>query len=70
MDLLSGLNKQQNKTAIMVTHNLEYLDYATRVVQILDGTIVKIYDKPKKDEIIGSLRTKRGIVHTPEVAHT
>ena len=54
----------------MVTHNLEYLDYATRVVQILDGTIVKIYDKPKKDEIIGSLRTKRGIVHTPEVAHT
>lgn len=62
MELLSGLHKQQRKTVIMVTHDLEYLDYATKAIQILDGEVVQVYDHPKKESIIGNLRTKRGVV--------
>lgn len=65
MELLSSLHKQQRKTVIMVTHDLEYLDYATRAIQILDGKVVQIYDHPKKEDIIGNLRTKRGVVKQP-----
>lgn len=68
MELLSGLNKEQKKTVIMVTHDLEYLDYATQAIQVLDGQILKVYDHPKKEEIIGSMRAKRGVTVAPSVA--
>jgi putative ABC transport system ATP-binding protein len=40
MELLSLLNKE-GKTVIMVTHDLEYLSYATRALEMFDGRIVK-----------------------------
>ena len=40
MTLLSNLNKE-GKTVIMVTHDLEYLSFANRAVQMFDGKITQ-----------------------------
>lgn len=44
MKLLKSLN-DKGKTILMVTHDLEYLDYATMVVHMFDGAIKKIENK-------------------------
>lgn len=47
MDFLDELNKQ-NKTIILVTHELGLVDYASRVVYIKDGNIEKeVYNKKR-----------------------
>ena len=38
VELLSGLSKE-GKTIIMVTHDLEYIEFADRIIRILDGKI-------------------------------
>lgn len=43
MELFSELNKQEGKTIIMVTHDLEYLPFANRVVKIFDGQVEGVY---------------------------
>lgn len=51
MDLFKKFN-EEDKTVIMVTHDLEYLSYATRAVNVSDGVIVAEYkanDKKLKD---------------------
>lgn len=50
MELLSKLNKEQNKTVIMVTHDLEYMKYANRLFHIVDGL--------KAEEYVGDAVTK------------
>ncbi len=40
MKLIKGLNKKDNVTVIMVTHNEEHAKYADRVLHMLDGKIV------------------------------
>jgi putative ABC transport system ATP-binding protein len=62
MQLLSDLNKQQKKTIIMVTHDLEYLNYATKAIQILDGEVVGVHLEPKKEDLLGKMHFKRGTV--------
>lgn len=42
MKLLLSLNRDHNHTIIMVTHNLPYIQYATRTIGIRDGYIDKI----------------------------
>jgi putative ABC transport system ATP-binding protein len=49
LDFLDNLNKTEGKTIIIVTHDLEIVRYATRVVYIRDGEIEKI-EKHKKNE--------------------
>jgi putative ABC transport system ATP-binding protein len=39
MDLLTGLNRDQGVTVVMVTHEQEMAAYATRVVHFLDGLV-------------------------------
>jgi putative ABC transport system ATP-binding protein len=50
LDFLDNLNKKEGKTIIIVTHDLDIVRYATRVVHIRDGVIEKI-DICKKNEI-------------------
>lgn len=61
MQLLSDLNTQQQKTIIMVTHDLEYLRFATKAIRMLDGTVTKVYDKDSITTLMSEVKTKRGI---------
>ncbi len=55
LDTVSGLNLIQTFldinakgiTIIMITHDLDYLKYATKLIHVLDGSVVEVY-APKK----------------------
>jgi putative ABC transport system ATP-binding protein len=61
MELLERLNKEMKKTIIMVTHDLEYLKFATKAIRMLDGTVTKIYDQKSIKTLMKEVKTKRGI---------
>ncbi|MDQ5951536.1 MAG: transporter protein [Patescibacteria group bacterium] len=60
MELFKRFN-QEGKTVVMVTHDLEYLSYATKSVNVADGLIAGQYkaDDPRLKELSVS---KRGAV--------
>ncbi len=41
MEILKNLNEKDGVTIVMVTHNPNLVDYATQVVEILDGKILR-----------------------------
>ncbi len=43
MELFRRLN-EQGKTVIMVTHNIDNLDYARSVIQMFNGRVIKVFD--------------------------
>lgn len=61
MNLLQNLNQNEGKTIIMVTHDLEYLKYSTRIVKMFDGAVEGIYDSEEREKVIGSVYSKRGV---------
>ena len=42
---------KEGKTIIMVTHDLEYLRYATRIFHMIDGKVVNEYDSHKNHKL-------------------
>jgi len=42
MDFLANLHTKEGKTIILVTHDLELVRYAQKVVYLKDGEVVKI----------------------------
>lgn len=42
MDLLAKLHREQKKTVILITHDVELVKYAQKVVYIKDGQIVEV----------------------------
>lgn len=52
LQILDKLNKEEKKTVIMVTHNIENLEYGDRILYMKDGIITKevINDKDHKNE--------------------
>jgi len=43
----------KGKTIVMVTHDLEYLKYATKIFHMVDGAVVEEYAPKKKFDIAG-----------------
>ncbi|MFA5134370.1 MAG: ABC transporter ATP-binding protein [Patescibacteria group bacterium] len=41
MDLFKNLNERFHKTIIMVTHNIDYVRYASRTIYIRDGKVIE-----------------------------
>jgi len=48
IDFLCNLHKKDDKTIIMVTHDLELVKYAKRVIKLKDGRIENEIHNPKK----------------------
>lgn len=46
MQILADLSSK-GKTVFMITHDLEYLKYASKLMHMIDGKIVEIYDQKK-----------------------
>lgn len=59
MRLLTNLNKTQNKTIGMVTHDLEYLRYAKTAIKMFNGTIVGVYGEKDKNKLLSEIKSKR-----------
>ncbi len=59
MRLLSTLH-QSGKTVIMVTHDLEYLSFAQKAIQMFDGKVVDKVDDPGSFAKQHNLALKRG----------
>ena len=49
LEFLDGLHEREGKTVIIVTHDLDLVKYATRVVYIRDGEIEKIETRTKNE---------------------
>jgi len=58
MELLKKLNGE-DKTVIMVTHDLEYLKYATRAIRMFNGKIEEVIDDPVTYHKHSSVKFKR-----------
>ncbi len=63
MQLLVTLNKEQAKTILMVTHDLEYLKFAKTVVKMFNGTIAGEYAEKDKEKLLTEIKGKRGNGH-------
>lgn len=61
MQLLTRLNKYGDKTIVMVTHDLEYLEFAHTAVKMFNGEIIGTYTGSKKTELLKTIDGKRGI---------
>lgn len=60
MRLLVKLNKEQGKTILMVTHDLEYLKFAKTVVKMFNGMIAEEYTEKGKEKLLTEVKGKRG----------
>ena len=60
MQIFYDLNKKENKTIIMVTHDLEYLPYSKTAVSVFDGTVDGVFKGKDKTKILEKVKTKRG----------
>ncbi len=60
MLLLSNLNKN-GRTIVMVTHDLEYIQYARTAIQMLDGKIEATFNQSNIHQLSQRLASKRGV---------
>jgi len=61
MQLLTKLNKD-GRTVVMVTHDLEYMKYASKLIRIVDGKIDGIFTQKDRAKVLKGLRGKRGSI--------
>jgi putative ABC transport system ATP-binding protein len=60
MQLLTDLNQKQGKTIVMVTHDLEYLNYAKTAIRMFNGEVVGVYGDGEKEKLMTEIKSKRG----------
>lgn len=59
MTILSKLNKEQGKTIVMVTHDLEYLQFARTSVRMFNGGVIETYQEHEKKKLLQDINLKR-----------
>ncbi len=59
MQILKSLNENEKKTIVMVTHDLEYLKYASSAIQMLDGQIQERFNDRQHDQLLEHVISKR-----------
>ncbi len=59
MKLLGTLNKEQEKTIIMVTHDLDYLVYAKTALRMFNGEIIGQYGEKDHNKLLREIKSKR-----------
>ena len=59
MKLLRQLNDAQQKTIIMVTHDLEYLEFAKTAVRMFNGTIAGSYAEHDKKRLLAEVKQEQ-----------
>ena len=52
---------EQGRTIIMVTHDLEYLRYASKIFHIIDGEVVETYSPKNRAKLNIAIKGKRGV---------
>jgi len=60
MQLLAELNKEQNRTIVMVTHDLEYMKYATRMIRVVDGKVENEYEESEIKKMFSKMNDGGG----------
>ena len=53
--------RDMKKTIIMVTHDLEYLKYATKVYNMVDGVIVEELSGQKDGKVLSGIKSKKEV---------
>lgn len=61
INMLVKLNKEKGKTIIMVTHDLEYLKFATKLFHIIDGLLVEEFGNKEAIKMSKHAKTKKGV---------
>lgn len=64
IDLFTEFQKKENKTIILVTHNLEYLPIAQHLVQIQDGKMTQIERNDISPTVKQLLKDVQGRINT------
>ena len=59
MQLIAELNQKSVKTVVMVTHDLEYLNFAKTAIKMFNGEIVGEYSESDKESLLREIRGKR-----------
>lgn len=61
MQLLAQLNKEGGRTVVMVTHDLEYMKYASRMIRVVDGKVENEYGQAEINKMFKKVGNgKRG----------
>lgn len=60
MQLLTRLNKERSNTIVMVTHDLEYLNFAKTAMRMFNGEVVGVYSEKDKERLMTEIKSKRG----------
>jgi putative ABC transport system ATP-binding protein len=58
--MLRKINKEEKKTVIMVTHDLEYLEFADECIRLKDGEIQDIFSPQEQKEKLKEIKMKKG----------
>ncbi len=53
------MNREIGLTIVMATHNLQLIKYCDRVVRLMDGEIIGIYDKSEYEILLKHLTLEK-----------
>jgi len=62
METLARLNQDFGKTIMMITHDLEYLKYATRIFHMVDGQIVESAERKASQKLRLDVSGKKTVI--------